>query len=418
MADMNQSPRLLRWDLVSSCNLSCTHCCVGPMLRDETTVDLSTSEVFKGLWEARQSGVEQVHFLGGEPTIRKDFIDICLHARSLGLEVSFNTNGIRQGPKYLESIFEINPRAITISIDGPDAESHDTIRGKGNFEKTCEFVRKLVAKRRALNVARPLIQVQAVLTSSWVHKASQIVELSAALEADALVINNLADMGDAIDNSDKMSVNPVAIFNASIDLLRVSTRFPNMQVTAPIRLKVLQYYRELTGDRSFPLEMNSCPSIDDNIHINYDGSLTPCQLAQEQGLGLSEKPTSILDGNLLKAMDSKPFKIFKTAVKESLEKTYKDQLPCNRCHFLGNGCKPCPISSDSTSFKTNYQCLIAETLLTEARTKKSFEPIESTATQALMAEAVVQNPKRPRPLGRPLFEDTSRKVFRLAQVGK
>lgn len=411
-------PRLLRWDLVSSCNLSCSHCSVGPMLRDETTRDLAYDQVIEGLESAARAGVAQVHFLGGEPTIRKDFLQICRAARGFGLEVSFNTNGIRQDERYIKEIIDLSIKAVTVSIDGPDAETHDAIRGMGSFSKARGFVKKLVEAKKTAPETRgaPIVQIQSVLTRNWMNRCREMVELASRWGANALVVNSLAKVGDAITSAGELSLDHADTFRASIGLLQAAAEHQNLLLTAPIRLKVLQYYRLSTGDRSYPVEMTDCPAMTDNIQVSHDGALSPCQLATEQGLGTGKPAQSLLDGDLDAAMRSGAFAEFHTDVKADINRTYRDQVPCNRCHFLGNGCRPCPIGDSPDVFKTNYQCLFAEQLISLAKISGRFERVGSHEFEKILENVVQLNPIRKRPHGIRMFSPAPSRVFPIRPV--
>jgi MoaA/NifB/PqqE/SkfB family radical SAM enzyme len=398
------SPTLLRWDIVSKCNLSCTHCCVGDMLRDPTKVDLTTEEIYTGIRNAAKGGVKQVHFLGGEPTIRRDFIDIMRYTRECGLDISFNTNGIRQDEKFFRALQEISPLSITTSVDGPDAQSHDAVRGVGTFAKTISFIRRLVERRPYFSRSPPEIQIQSVLTAHWVSRSGDIVRLAHELRADALVVNHLAKIGDAMTNAEALGITAIEHFDACMDLLAAMSRYPEIKVTAPIRLKVLQYYRESSGDRSAPLAPNQCPAIDENSQINYDGSISPCQLAQSYGLYDEGHMPSILD-DVGTAWNSPVFNSFKRQVKSDIPAVYEHQIPCNRCHFLGRGCRPCPLPDNPDLYKTNYQCLIAEALLEEGHKKGQAGSLTDDERSRIMEDAVRSNPPRHRPRGDVLFPE-------------
>ncbi|HFE44800.1 MAG TPA: radical SAM protein [Nannocystis exedens] len=407
--DLNSrgAPPLLRWDIVSRCNLSCSHCCVGEMLRDDETIDLDGAQIAEGLRNAARNGVRQVHFLGGEPTIRKDFIDIVRVAREAGLEVSYNTNGIRQDETYLQAILDLDPISITISLDGPDPHSHDAVRGKGTFERTLGFIKRLVAARSERGSKRPEIQIQSVLTASWANRARNLVDLAADLGADSLVINNLAAMGDAIENSEALQVDAATTFKAGQEILSALSLYPNLRVSAPIRLKVIQYYRERSGDRTTPLKENSCPALDENSQVNHDGTITPCQLAQSYGLGQGSDLPSVFDDDLNTIWSSSTFDEFSAKVKGPNDSVYKHQEPCNRCHFLGRGCQPCPLPSDPHYFTTNYQCLIAEGLLAHGHAKGGTDLLSDGEIERVIAEVLERAQPRRRPEHSPhLFEQT------------
>jgi MoaA/NifB/PqqE/SkfB family radical SAM enzyme len=397
-------PGLLRWDIVSKCNLACTHCCVGDLLRNENAHDLSTQQLMAGLSNAARAGVRQIHFLGGEPTIRRDFISLLRHARQVGLEVSFNTNGIRQDQKYLDALRDVQPTSITISVDGPDAESHDAVRGRGTFAKTVLFIRKLVSANLLSPSGKDTeIQIQSVLTAHWVSRAGEILRLADGLRVGTVIINHLAAIGDAVKNSDSLRISALQHFDASFAILSSMRKYPKLRVKAPIRLKVIQLYRELSDDRSAPLEANSCPAIDENSQVNHDGSVTPCQLAQSFGLDSDAEETSISERDFEQILQAMSFDIFKTKVNGALETTYAKQIPCNRCHFLGRGCRPCPLPDDPKTYKTNYQCLIAEAILEAGHRRGSVKSLEASEIDKIALRTVQENPLRFRALEDPIF---------------
>lgn len=71
-----------------SCNNDCIHCVVADK---RTTKDQTTQEIKDLISELE--GDYMIGFTGGEPTIRKDFIDLVKHAKSKGFKTSVQTNG-------------------------------------------------------------------------------------------------------------------------------------------------------------------------------------------------------------------------------------------------------------------------------------------------------------------------------------
>ncbi len=90
------------------------------------------------------AGFDHINITGGEPTLRKDLLDICdvLHPKAAKLEIS--TNGLRG--HVLEKIVRKYPDIkIRISVEGFDA-TNDEIRGeKDGFKRKLEAMELLVA---------------------------------------------------------------------------------------------------------------------------------------------------------------------------------------------------------------------------------------------------------------------------------
>lgn len=385
------TPRLIRWDITSKCNLSCSHCCVADNIKDDSIKDISSEELTSTLRKVASSGVEAIHFLGGEPTIRKDFLDLLRIADESGLIVSFNTNGIRQDKRYIEGIFAHNVHKVVVSIDGPDEQSHEAVRGSHTFQKTIRFIRELLNLRRKLSLDRPLLQIQAVLTAAWAHKIREMVNLCIELEVDGLKINHLSEHGNAITNIDSLFVDYPTHFFALLDILDCMNEYPNLRIDAPIRARVIQYHRRHRDFKITP-DPYSCPAVYDNVYVGPSGEIAPCQLAQSQGMGSNLPVNNILRDKPENLWNSEYFEHFVQSVhNQNIADKYRHQIPCNRCPFIGSVCNPCPLPAKPGIYPTNYMCLIAtELLYIEDKTNHiSREFIEKE-----IARIVRENPAR------------------------
>lgn len=119
--------RLVAWEVTRKCNLSCLHCRAsaesGPY-PDE----LTTSEGFTLLQQIREMGQPVVILTGGEPLLRPDIYDLAKHGDSLGLRMVMAVNGTLLHLENAQKLKESGIQRISISMDGPTAESHDHFR--------------------------------------------------------------------------------------------------------------------------------------------------------------------------------------------------------------------------------------------------------------------------------------------------
>lgn len=76
-----------------------------------------------------------VSFLGGEPLLHPECLDLVASALENAGRVSISTNGLLL-TEEMARWFAGRAVELQISLDGPDAGSHDAIRGKGTFAKT------------------------------------------------------------------------------------------------------------------------------------------------------------------------------------------------------------------------------------------------------------------------------------------
>ncbi|MBT6447003.1 MAG: mycofactocin radical SAM maturase, partial [Acidimicrobiaceae bacterium] len=126
------APICLTWELTYACNLACVHCLSSSGRRDPK--ELTTAEALAVVDELADLQVFYVNLGGGEPMIRKDFLDIVDHAVSRNVGVKFSTNGYYIDKAAAERFAATDLLDIQISLDGFDAETNDAVRGKGSWE--------------------------------------------------------------------------------------------------------------------------------------------------------------------------------------------------------------------------------------------------------------------------------------------
>ncbi|MCM8786420.1 MAG: PqqD family peptide modification chaperone, partial [Candidatus Omnitrophica bacterium] len=126
--------------LTNACNLKCRHCSVdaGYKLKDE----LNKEEIFDLIDQLYNMMVPSVTFTGGEPTLVNYLPELVKYTSYKPIKVYLMTNGFRVNKQYAELLVRNGLVHVNISLDGANAESHDTFRGvKGSFKKAIEAIR-------------------------------------------------------------------------------------------------------------------------------------------------------------------------------------------------------------------------------------------------------------------------------------
>ena len=184
------SPTFVWWDITSTCNLRCRHCYSnsGASLHDE----LTTEEVKHILDQLAIMNVFYVYILGGEPFLRKDFMDILGYCRSLNIEVMVSSNGWFITADLACTLARLGIRHVRVSIDGATAKTHDAIRGvNGSFDRAVAAVRNL--KRAGV----PVVGISPTLMKENVHEAEMLIELAHDLQVDELQFVQVCAVGRA-----------------------------------------------------------------------------------------------------------------------------------------------------------------------------------------------------------------------------
>jgi radical SAM protein with 4Fe4S-binding SPASM domain len=80
--------------------------------------------------------------MGGEPLIRKDWYEIAKEIRDLGMKLSIISNGFNINEDIISKFVKLEPHAISTSLDGAKAETHDKIRGvEGSYKQVMNYLK-------------------------------------------------------------------------------------------------------------------------------------------------------------------------------------------------------------------------------------------------------------------------------------
>ena len=109
-----------------SCSSHC-HFCIDLNKRD--LADKSARQIVTEMVQAKAAGVEYLEMIGGETTIRRDFIPLVRTAKKLGFkDVVVVTNGrMFAYPDFAKATVEAGVTDLVFSIHGPDAKLHDEL---------------------------------------------------------------------------------------------------------------------------------------------------------------------------------------------------------------------------------------------------------------------------------------------------
>lgn len=126
------------------CDLACGMCDLPS--RGDRGRELDTGGL-RGVLDAfRDLGVLGVGVTGGEPMLRPDLHDLLRQGSGCGMLMHLNTNGSLVERETGRRLADDGVASINISLDGPDAATHDRLRGrKGSYERVVRAVGRLCA---------------------------------------------------------------------------------------------------------------------------------------------------------------------------------------------------------------------------------------------------------------------------------
>lgn len=125
----------LRISLTDNCNFRCTYCMPEEDVRLMPGEHLMTREEIAGIAAAFVGmGVNKIRLTGGEPTVRKDFIEIVRDLSHLPVKLSLTTNGVLID-RYIDELIKAGVRSVNISIDSLDPEKFRQITQRDMFRR-------------------------------------------------------------------------------------------------------------------------------------------------------------------------------------------------------------------------------------------------------------------------------------------
>lgn len=108
---------------------------------------MEKDNIFRYLEQAKEAGVKEIYYTGGEPFIHPDILEI-LQLTLRDFPASVLTNGLPLNDQRTTSIKEIAESSrfsleIRISLDDYDEKRNDEIRGKGTFHQALKAYKRL-----------------------------------------------------------------------------------------------------------------------------------------------------------------------------------------------------------------------------------------------------------------------------------
>ena len=156
--------------------------------------ELTTAEWKKVLTELAEIGVLQIYFSGGEPTARKDLVELVRHASDVGLYSNLITSAVLLTRAKLEALADAGLCHVQISFQGNELVVADRMAGLKDAHR-----KKLEAARWTRELDLPLT-VNAVMHRQNLHQLTDIIQMAVDLDADRLEVANVQYYGWALKN--------------------------------------------------------------------------------------------------------------------------------------------------------------------------------------------------------------------------
>jgi len=188
--------RMVAWEITRSCNLNCVHCRAaasgGPYAGE-----LDTAACLSLLDKIAAFSKPVIILTGGEPLLRPDIWEIAAYGDRLGMRMVMATNGTLVTEEIVVKMRAAGIRRVSVSLDGPDAVSHD------GFRRVPGAFAGALAGIGALKEAGLEFQINTTITRDNLDRLREIHTLALNLGAAAHHIFLLVPTGRARDLADQ-----------------------------------------------------------------------------------------------------------------------------------------------------------------------------------------------------------------------
>jgi len=276
-------PFIVSYSITTKCNLKCKHC-YSESVDQAAPDELTTEEAFRLMDDLAKWGIRLLVIDGGEPLCREDMLDVVKYASSKGIRTTIGSNGTLIDEAMARKMLEAGVKAVAISVDGADAQTHDSFRGvSGTFEDTIRGI-------EACRTAGLPFQFNTVIRKETLPQLEDILNLAVDSGANAAELFDLVAAGRAKQES-REQVLDLSERKRTMEWLAMA------QVECPIVIRVpacpmypLLLQQQEIKPKHFPMEMlqrvpyygRGCAAgmPMGYVMVKCNGEVNPCMLLQ------------------------------------------------------------------------------------------------------------------------------------------
>ena len=271
------TPRLVFWEVTKGCNLRCIHC-RATATELMSPQDLHTDQALNIISQIADYGNPILVLSGGEPLYRNDIFTLAEYANSRGLRTALATNGTLVTTDVAQRIKESGIKRVSISLDGADADTHDSFRGiPGAFEAAIYGMKNL----QRLGVS---VQINTTIARHNAHQLPDVLKLARTLGADALHTFLLVPVGCGVDIAAEQMVAPE-------EYERMLNWFYDQSLTGDIEMKATcapHYFRVARQRRA--ADKAAGREVPPPIAHHPPTGIGPTEMTMPGSTGISLKP--------------------------------------------------------------------------------------------------------------------------------
>lgn len=262
--------QVVAWEVTRRCPLRCKHC-RGAARDVDYAGELSTDEAKRMLDSIAAFAKPILILTGGEPMTRPDIYELADYAAAKGLRPVMSPCGMLIDDEAIAKIKASGIQALSISLDGATAETHDSFRAlPGAFETTTKAIEKVAA-------AGIRFQINTTICKHNVHEVPQILELSKRLGAGTFNPFFLVPTGRGKAIAD-LELSPEE-YEEALEWLAgraAEEELPIRVTCAPHYYRIQHQMAKESGENPMQSGSRGCIGGSGFVFVSHQGQLQPC----------------------------------------------------------------------------------------------------------------------------------------------
>lgn len=254
-----------------NCNQKCLHCYAAGQPTAEVK-ELTTEEWKKAIDKCREACIPQVTFTGGEPTMRKDLVELIEYSK--WFITRLNTNGVLLTEELCKKLNEASLDTVQITFYSSNEDEHNKLVGAKNYTKTVQGIKNAIKVNLPVSINTPLCSIN----KNYVETLKFLHDLGVKyVTCSGLILTGNATKEDSKETA--LSEDEL------LEILKDAKKFTDehlmeISFTSPGWIKSKNL-------KELGLQIPTCGACLSNMAIAPNGDVVPCQswLGKDASLG-------------------------------------------------------------------------------------------------------------------------------------
>jgi MoaA/NifB/PqqE/SkfB family radical SAM enzyme len=190
---LTAAPLYVAWNYTYACNFNCIHCYSRARSYPR---ELDTADYRAIADQLADAGVFRVGLGGGEPMVRRDYLEILARMGERYIDTFMTTNAWFLTDETVKSLVDAKLGILFVSLDASTAAAHDEFRRRsGSFDR-------VVSGMKAAVEAGLKVKLSTVITRSNFHDLSKIVTVAEECGIEGITFRRFRPVGNGHATAD------------------------------------------------------------------------------------------------------------------------------------------------------------------------------------------------------------------------